>query len=246
MLLEGKTIVVTGALRGIGRDTVELCAQLGANVWAGAQYPDEAFETWCATIARQDRWVRPLYFDLASTDAIKSAIRVIQADRTPVHALVNIAGYTQDALFQMTSLDQLRQVFEVNVFSQIVLSQLIAKFMLKQRHGSIIHVSSVSALDGNVGQLAYSSSKAALIGVTRTMSRELGPQGIRVNAIAPGVIDTAMNRAVPADLLAARVAGTSLARIGRGSEVAGVAAFLASDLSPYVTGQVIRIDGGMK
>jgi 3-oxoacyl-[acyl-carrier protein] reductase len=246
LLLTGKNAVITGCLRGIGRETLRLFVEQGANVWACAQASDEEFEAFCRQLAdTHGQWVKPVYFDLSDHDAIKAAMRSIQADKQPVDCLVNVAGLTRDALVHMTTMDQLRLVFDVNLFSQILVTQYLTKLMMRQKRGSVINVSSISGIDGNAGQLSYSASKAALIGVTKTLSRELGQHGIRVNAVAPGVIDTEMNAVVPRDVLANRVAQTSLSRLGTPREVAGTIAFLASDISAYMTGQIIRIDGGM-
>ena len=247
MLLSEKNAVITGCLKGIGRKTLEVFVAQGANVWACAQHSDPEFEAFCQQLSSQSgRWIKPVYFDLTDTDAIKAGLRSIQMDKQPVDALVNVAGYTKDALIHMTSMEQLKQIFEINFFSQIVITQFLTKLMMRQKKGSVINVASISGIDGNAGQLSYSASKAALIGATRTMSRELAEHGVRVNAIAPGVIDTDMNAVVPKDVLASRVAQASLGRLGSGEEVAGTIAFLASDLSAYMTGQVVRIDGGMK
>jgi 3-oxoacyl-[acyl-carrier protein] reductase len=247
LLLNGKNAVITGCLRGIGRETLRLFVEQGANVWACAQAPDEEFEAFCKQLTdTPGRWVRPVYFDLSDYEAVKAAMRSIQADKLPVDSLVNVAGLTRDALVHMTTMDQLKLVFEVNLFSQVLVTQYLTKLMMRQKRGSVINVSSISGVDGNTGQLSYSASKAALIGATKTLSRELGEHGIRVNAVAPGVIDTEMNAVVPRDVLAGRVAQTSLGRLGTPREVAGTIAFLASDISAYMTGQIIRIDGGMK
>ena len=247
MLLSGKNAVVTGCLRGIGKKTLETFAEQGANVWACAQQADEEFEKFCADLAqRMGTWIKPIYFDLTDTDAIKAGLKAIMSDRQPVDVLVNVAGFTKDAIFHMTSMEQLKFVFEVNYFSQILISQYITKLMVRQKRGSVINIASISGWDGSRGQLAYSSSKAALIGATRTMSRELAQQGIRVNAIAPGVIDTDMNAVVPEGVIAGHIKGMSIPRMGSSGEVANAILFLASDLSSYMTGQIIRVDGGMK
>jgi 3-oxoacyl-[acyl-carrier protein] reductase len=247
MLLGHKNAIVTGCLRGIGKKTLETFAEQGANVWACAQHPDDEFEKFCAELAqRTDTWIKPIYFDFTDADAIKAGLKSIMSDKQPIDVLVNVAGFTKDAIFHMTSMEQLKLIFEVNYFSQIFITQYITKLMLRQKRGSVINISSISGMDGSHGQLAYSSSKAALIGATRTMSRELAPQGIRVNAIAPGVIDTDMNAVVPESVLAGHIKGISFQRMGSSSEVAKAILFLASDLSGYMTGQVIRVDGGMK
>lgn len=247
MLLSGKNAVITGTLQGIGKATLEYFAANGANVWACAQTPSDEFETYCEEVSQKyNVWIKPLYFDLLNTEEIKAAVKSVQSAKLPVDILVNIAGMAKDALFHMVSMDIMKVVFEVNFFSQIYLSQFITKLMLKNGKGSVIFVSSISALDGNVGQLAYSSSKAALIGAMRTMSKELASKGIRVNAIAPGVINTDMNKVVPVDVIAEKVKQMDIKRMGEAEEVASTIAFLGSDLSDYITGQVIRIDGGIK
>lgn len=246
-MLKGKNAIITGALQGIGKQTVELFAANGANVWACAQTHNQEFEAFCSDLANQyDVWVKPIYFDLTNSEEVKAAVRSIQAEKLSVDVLVNVAGIAKDALFNMVSMETMKLVFEINFFSQIFLSQFVTKLMLKNGRGSIIFVSSISAIDGNVGQLAYGASKAALIGAMKTMSKELASKGIRVNAVAPGVIDTEMNKIVPREFIEDKLKSMKLKRLGEAKEVASVLAFLASDLSDYITGQVIRIDGGIK
>jgi 3-oxoacyl-[acyl-carrier protein] reductase len=248
LLLSGKNAIITGCLKGIGRATVEVFAEQGANVWACALTPDEEFESFCDALAEDNGcWVKPVYFDLCDGEAVKAGLRTIQADKLPVDCLINVAGLTVDALFHMTTREQLDLVFNVNLFSQIMITQYCTKLMMRHKNGgAVVNVASIAGIDGGAGQLAYSSSKAGLIGFTKTLARELGDRGIRVNAVAPGVIDTDMNSVVPTDVLTKRLAQTSLGRIGSPREVAGTIAYLASDLAAYVTGQVLRIDGGMK
>lgn len=247
MILSGKNAVITGALQGIGKATMEFFAANGANVWACAQKPTGDFEQTCRELAEKYHvWVKPVYFDLLNTEEIKAAVKTIQSDKQPVYALINIAGMAKDALFHMVSMEKLKTVFDVNFFSQIYFSQYITKLMLRSGKGSVVFVSSISALDGNAGQLAYSSSKAALIGAMRTLSKELASKGIRVNAVAPGVIDTSMNQVVPAEVIQEKVRQMDIKRLGKAEEVAATIAFLASDLADYITGQVVRIDGGIK
>ncbi|WP_199677367.1 SDR family NAD(P)-dependent oxidoreductase [Bacteroides sp. AM10-21B] len=246
-MLKGKNLVLTGALQGIGKATLECLASKGANIWACALHQDDAFEAYCTELAKQyNIWIKPVYFNLLQQDEIRIGVKKIQSEKQPVDGLINIAGVAKDALFSMVSMDTLKFVFDVNFFSQMYLTQFISKLMLRNGHGSIVFVSSISALDGNIGQLAYSSSKAALIGATRTLSKELASKGIRVNAIAPGVIDTDMNKVVPAEMIAEKVAKMDIKRLGQPLEVANTIAFLMSDLSAYITGQVIRIDGGIR
>lgn len=247
-MLSGKNAVITGTLQGIGRATLEYFASNGANVWACALHPTEEFESFCKELeSKFSVWVKPVYFDLTNQEEMKAAVKDIQSSKQPVDALINIAGMAKDALFHMVSMENLKNVFEVNYFSQIQFSQYITKLMLRNSiPSSVVFISSISAIDGNSGQLAYASSKAALIGAMKTMSKELASKGIRVNAVAPGVIDTEMNKVVPQEVIAEKIAMMDIKRLGKPSEVSSVLAFLASDLSRHITGQVIRIDGGMK
>lgn len=245
-LLEGKYVVVTGCLRGIGRATMALFSKHGANIWACAQYPDEAFEQECRELSQTYQvFVKPIYFDLEDPQAIKIGIKEIFSDKLPIDGLVNVAGLTYNALFAMTSMDKMKQCFEIDYFSQILITQYIVKAMMRQRSGSIVSVASVAGMDGNPGQVAYSGCKAALIGSTKTMAQELGSLNIRVNAVAPGVIATDMTKDLEDKTLARLLDKSALKRKGTPEEVANVLLFLISDFSSLVTGEVIRIDGGM-
>jgi 3-oxoacyl-[acyl-carrier protein] reductase len=189
MLLQGKTALITGCLRGIGFDTMQLFAREGANVWACCQQEDAAFEAATKLLATETGvTITPLYFDLASAEQVKDAIKKVVAAKQKVDILLNIAGIAQDSLFHMTSMDSMRNVFEINFFSQMVITQYVTKLMARQKSGSVIMVSSITGIDGNPGQISYSASKAALIGAVKTLASELSEHNIRVNAIAPGVI----------------------------------------------------------
>lgn len=247
MLLNGKNAVITGCLQGIGKATLETFAKNGANVWACAFAPNDEFELFCDRLSEENNvWIKPVYFDLLDHEQIKAGLKLISSDKIPVHILVNIAGMTKDALFHMIPMEQMRLIFEVNFFSQMYLTQYITKLMVRQKTGSVINISSISGLDGSYGQLSYSASKAALIGATKTLSAELAEKGVRVNAIAPGVIATDMNRIVPENIINKHIQNMSIKRLGTADEVGKAIMFLASDLSSYVTGQIIRIDGGIK
>lgn len=159
--------------------------------------------------------------------------------------LVNNAGVLDDALIGMVTRDQIQQVFDVNTFGLLYCSQYAARLMARNQCGSIVNLSSIIATHGNEGQAVYGGSKAAVIGITKSLAKELAQNNIRVNAIAPGFIDTDMTRALPAEVFQARVDSIKMGRIGHPDEVANVALFLASNLSTYVTGQTIGVDGGM-
>ncbi|WP_320128721.1 SDR family NAD(P)-dependent oxidoreductase [uncultured Sphaerochaeta sp.] len=245
-LLEGKNIVITGCLRGIGRRTLEVFARNGANIWACAQYSEDEFEDVCLQLAIENEVIiKPVYFDFLDTDALKTGMKAILSEKKPIDGLVNIAGLTYNALLQMTSMEKMKQCFDIDYFSQILITQYVAKMMIRQKSGAIVSVSSVAGLDGNPGQVAYSGCKAALIGSTKTMAEELGEFGIRVNAVAPGVIETDMTADLEEKALNRLLGKIALARKGTPEEVANVLLFLISDMSSFVTGQIIRIDGGM-
>ncbi len=246
MLLSGKTAVITGCLQGIGRATLDVFARNGADVFACCQHESAEFTAHVQELAAACQVeIIPVYFDLMDDDSIKQAAREIQKARKSIDILVNIAGMTRDALFPMITMEQMKSVFQVNFFSQVLFSQYITKLMLKNEKGSIINISSISALDGNPGQLVYAASKSAMIAATKTMSAELAPKGIRVNAIAPGVVDTAMTAVVPQEAMDRLLVRSNIKRKGQPEEVANVILYLASDLASFVTGQTIRVDGGI-
>lgn len=247
MMLAGKNAVITGARRGIGRACVEVFAEQGANVWACARAHDMAFEADMAELAsRHGVWIEPVCFDLAHEDQIKDAVKIIRSRKTAIDALVNNAGaIPRSASFSMMSGDSLRDIFEVNFFKQMILTQYIARVMVKQGSGAIVNVSSIAALDGEPGQFEYAASKAAMAGAAKRLAVELGEHGIRSNAVAPGIIDTDMAAEMEAGLMERVIGSTSLKRKGTPREIASLIAFLASDMASYITGQVIRADGGM-
>jgi 3-oxoacyl-[acyl-carrier protein] reductase len=246
MLLQGKTALITGCLKGIGYEAMHLFSKNGAAVIACCQHTDPMFADSIGKLTRETGApITPYYFDLSNPDEIKSAMRQIVNAKHRVDILLNIAGMTQDSLFQMTSRESMSRVFEINFFAQMLISQYVSKLMMRQRSGSIVYVSSITAVDGNAGQISYSASKASLIGATKTLATELAEHNIRVNAIAPGIIQTDMTAAIPSESLQKLCSRIPMGRQGLPSEVAGVMLFLASDLSSYVTGQVLRIDGGI-
>jgi 3-oxoacyl-[acyl-carrier protein] reductase len=245
-MLEGKTALITGCLKGIGYEAMQLFARSGANILACCQHQDPAWEAARRQLAEETGvTITPLYFDMANPDEIRSAMRQLVTAKHNLDVLLNIAGIAQDSLFQMTTIESMRSVFDINFFSQMLVTQYAGKLMARQKSGSIVNVSSISAIDGNAGQISYSSSKAALIGATRTLASELAEHNIRVNSIAPGVIKTGMTAALPAAALENLCARIPMKRMGLPCEVAGVMLFLASDLSSYITGQVLRVDGGI-
>ena len=246
-MIESKTCLLTGCLSGIGKATLIHLAERGYNILAGIQFSDKQFLDFCNDLSRKNKTkIIPIVFDLQDENSIKTAVKEIRKTQLDVDSLVNIAGMTIDSNSLMASSSDMTKVYKINVVSQILLTQYILRLMLRKKSGSIIFISSISALDGMPGQLSYSSSKGALISATKTFSREFAKNGIRFNCIAPGIINTQMNEIVPEEILEERLHRTALKRIGMPSEVASTIEFLISDLSSYVTGQVIRVDGGFK
>jgi 3-oxoacyl-[acyl-carrier protein] reductase len=245
-VLHGKNAIITGCARGIGKAMLENFAEHGANVWACARSLTPEFESRCAELAVNcGVQIVPLCFDITNKDEMKNAVKVVMKSELKVNVLVNNAGLTHNALHQLTSEAALREQMEVNFFAPFLFTQNIVKLMLRYGGGSIINVASSAALDGNQGRAAYGASKAALLCATRALSREVGTQGVRANVIAPGITETDMIGSMTDAVIAETVAGTDMLRIGAPTDIAKVAVFLASDLSSYITGQVLRVDGGM-
>lgn len=245
-VLDGKNAIITGCARGIGNAMLENFAKHGANVWACARRLNLEFETRCAEVAdKHGVQIIPLCFDITNKEEMKNAVKIVMKSDLKVNVLVNNAGVTHNALHQLTSEAALREQMEVNFFAPFLFTQNIVKLMLRNGTGSVINVASSAALDGNSGRAAYGASKAALLCATRALSREVGAQGVRANVIAPGITETDMIGSMTDAVIAETVAGTDMRRIGAPTDIAAVAVFLASDLSTYITGQVLRVDGGM-
>jgi 3-oxoacyl-[acyl-carrier protein] reductase len=248
MLLKNKTAVVTGCNRGIGKKILEVFSENGATVFACTRTFDSQFESFLNEIKNKFKnEIIPIQFDLGNENQIKEAANKILLSKKPIDILINNAATIHTALFQMTSIKKLKEVFEINFFSQTIFTQYILKSMIKNKKGNIIYISSSSALDGNEGRSAYSSAKAAIIAQAKVLSRELGVHNIRVNAIAPGLTDTDMMRKnTPEKIVKEVTSRISLKRIGKPEEIANVVLMLSSELSSFITGQVIRVDGGME
>ncbi len=246
-ILEGKNVIITGTAGGIGSEMVRYFAEQGANVFAHARKETDIHSGLCKEISEQNSVeVYPLYFDLTDSDGIKKGIKEIREKKVSIDGLVNNAGIGSNSLFQMTSMDELRNVFESDFFGPYLLTQYISKIMTRQGYGSIVTISSTSALDGNSGKSVYGAAKAALITMTKSIAEELGRNGVRANSICPGVIMTEAAKMMPGYIFEIEQNATFLGKLGETSDVAKVAAFLVSDMSEYVTGQVIRVDGGKR
>ena len=247
MLIQNKTAVITGCNRGIGKKILEVFSANGATIFACVRNVSEEFKTFANEMEKEfNNKIIPIQFDLNDEDQVKKAASNILSSNLPIDILVNNAATIYTALFQMTSIKKLKETFETDFFSQTLFTQYILKSMIKKKSGSILYISSSSALDGNEGRSAYSSAKAAIIAQAKALSREVGMYNIRVNAIAPGLTDTDMMKEnTPKEIVNEVASRTSLGRIANPQEIANAALFLSSDLSSYITGQVIRVDGGM-
>jgi 3-oxoacyl-[acyl-carrier protein] reductase len=247
VLLKDKTAVITGSNRGIGLKILEIFSQNGADVIACSRNVDKNFLNKINELKNKFKNnIFPIKLNLENEDSVKEAFSEINALNLNINILINNAGVIHNALYQMTSIKKLKEIFQVNFFSQTIFTQYILKSMIKKKNGSIVYISSSSAIDSNVGRGAYSASKAALISQSNTLSRELGSSNIRVNTIAPGLTNTDMMRDnTSAEIIKEVTSNLSLKRAAEPNEIANLALFLASDLSSYITGQVIRADGGM-
>lgn len=237
--------IITGSNRGIGKCLVEKFAFAGYDIWACARNRNEDFENHIETIRKKTgRTIETIYFDLSNEEEIKSSIKEIIKEKKTIDVLINNAGVPYGGLFTMTSIDTLRSVYEINVFAQVEIMQLVSRQMMRQKFGCIINMCSVGGIETNPGYLAYGSSKAALIWITKSISKELGQYNIRVNGIAPGLIDTDMGNYKSDEEIKKVIDRMSIHRMGQPEEVAEAALYLASDKAAYMTGHILVLDGG--
>ncbi|OFX23482.1 MAG: 3-oxoacyl-[acyl-carrier-protein] reductase [Bacteroidetes bacterium GWA2_31_9b] len=244
-LLEGKTALVTGAARGIGKSIAIKLAEQGANIaFTDLQYNDAAKEVE-KQIQSMGVKAKAYASDASKFEETQTLVDEIQKDFGTIDILVNNAGITQDTLLMRMTEQQWDTVISVNLKSVFNFTKAVQKYMLKQKYGSIINMSSVVGVSGNAGQSNYSASKAGIIGFTKSIAKELGSRNIRCNAIAPGFIITEMTAKLPEDVRKSWEQQIPLRRGGTPEDVANVTLFLASDLSAYVSGQVINVCGAM-
>jgi 3-oxoacyl-[acyl-carrier protein] reductase len=245
-ILEGKTAIITGASRGIGRAIAKKFASEGANVIFTDLVYDENAISLEKELNEMGIKAKGYASDASKHDNCMNLIEEVQKDFDRIDVLVNNAGITKDGLLMRMSEDQWDAVINVNLKSTFNMTKAVQRIMLKQRSGSIINVSSVVGVGGNAGQSNYSASKAGMIGFTKSIAKELGGRNIRSNAVAPGFIITEMTAQLPEDVVNDWYKKIPLQRGGTAEEVANVIAFLGSDLSSYVSGQVIHICGAMQ
>ena len=244
-LLEGKTALVTGATRGIGRAIAVKFAQAGANVAFTYRQINSNAEELIKEIEALGVKCKGYAADAADFAASDTVVKDVVSDFGRIDVLVNNAGITKDGLILRMNEEQWDAVITTNLKSAFNFTRAAIPFMAKQRSGSIINMSSVVGENGNAGQCNYSASKAGLIGLAKSIAKEMGPRGIRCNCIAPGFIVTDMTSAIPEEMRAEWAKTIPLRRAGTPEDVANVAVFLASDMSAYVSGQVINCCGAM-
>lgn len=244
-ILEGKIAIITGASRGIGKGIAEVFAREGANVaftYSSSEAPALELE---AELTKMGVQAKAYKSNAADYEAAEQLVAKVLEDFGGVDILINNAGITKDNLLMRMSEPDFDQVIEVNLKSVFNMTKAIQRTFLKQRHGSIINMSSVVGVKGNAGQANYAASKAGMIGFTKSVALELGSRNIRCNAVAPGFIETEMTDKLDEKTVQGWRDAIPLKRGGSPEDVANACLFLASDLSAYVTGQVLNVDGGM-
>ena len=244
-LLENKVALITGGSRGIGKGIVEVFAAQGAHVAFTYNSSAEAANAMAEELSQNGVKVKAYQSDAAQFDQAESLVAQVLADFGSVDILINNAGITKDNLLMRISEEDFDRVIEVNLKSVFNMTKAVQRTMLKQRHGSIINMSSIVGVQGNAGQTNYAASKAGIIGFSKSFALELGSRNIRCNVIAPGFIETEMTQKLDEATVQTWRDGIPLKRGGTPQDIANTCLYLASDLSSYVTGQVIHVDGGM-
>ena len=243
-LLLGKNAIITGTARGMGNKMLEVFAEHGANIWACARSKNEALEAQAKELSEKyGVEISVIYFEMTNLEEMKAAVKQIMKEKKPVDILVNNAGITYNSLYQMSTIEKIHETLEVNFIAPYLFTQYIVKLMLRNGRGNIVNIASSAGLDGNSGRSIYGASKAAVICATKALAEELGSKGIRANCIAPGITQTDMLSSMTQEVIDETVAGTDMKRPGQPLDQANAALFLASDLSSYITGQTLRVDG---
>lgn len=244
--LNGKRAFITGTNRGIGLKIVESFAKEGVNIVAHARKYSKLFEDKMKEISKENGVeIDTIYFDMSDVSCMKDSVKKLIGRRREIDILVNNAGVAHGGLFQMTAIDDIKKVFEVNLFGMMQLTQLLIRSMLRNG-GAIINMASISGIELREGNCAYGVSKAGVIAFTKTLSAELASHGIRVNAVAPGLTDTDMATLMEKKAGINMVRETAMGRLAKPEEIAETVLFLASENASFISGQTIRVDGGEK
>lgn len=244
--MKQKTALITGTNRGLGAQMLKAFAKAGYQVIAHARKETPEFLSSVEAIKKEyNIEVWPVYFEMTNTEEMKSAIKDVFKGVKSIDALVNNAGVAHGGFFQMTSIKKIKEVFDINLFAMMELTQLVVRYMARQKSGSIINMGSIAGLDLKEGNCAYGVSKAAVMAFTKTLSKEAAPFNIRVNALAPGLADTDMAKQMEDNAGKEMVQDSAMKRLAKPEEIADVALYLASDQASFINGQIIRVDGGI-
>ena len=244
-MLKNKNAVVTGATRGIGREIAFTLAENGANVAINYRTLNEDVERLIEELKSYGTNIVAVKCDISDEEEVKNFIAESKKQLGSIDILINNAGITKDGLLMRMKENDFDAVIDVNLKGTFITTREAASIMMKQRHGKIINISSVVGVIGNAGQCNYAASKAGVIGFSKSVARELASRNITVNVVAPGFINTDMTGVLPEKVKESMLQGIPLKRIGEPKDIANAVLFLASDLSNYITGQVINVDGGM-
>ena len=243
--LDRKTAVVTGTSRGIGKAIAESLAKEGADLFVCARTQTEEYNEWLNTLVKENNVeVTAIFFDLADPETVEKGIKEIIKTKKKIDILVNNAAVSYGTSLSMMPIAKIRELFDINYFEQLHIIQLVSKAMMRNKSGCIINIASVSGMEAYQGNLAYGSSKAALIYATKVISKELAPFGIRVNAVAPGTTKTDMENTRTTQQMEEVIERTAMKRLAQPEEIADTVCYLAGDKASYITGQVIIVDGG--
>ena len=244
-LLDNKKALVTGSSRGIGRKIVETFLENGAEVWGLCSKPSAAKAELEALAEAKGIKFHEICANVGDAVQLTEVVKAALAEAGNFDILVNNAGITKDTLSFRMKIEDWQKVIDVNLTAVFVISQIVSNAMIKARNGSIINMTSIVGIHGGAGQVNYAASKAGLIGYTKSLAKEVGSRGVRVNAIAPGYVETDMTAAVNEKAREAWLTQIPLKRAGQPEDIANAALYLGSDLSSYVTAQVLGVDGGM-
>ena len=244
-MLKGKNVIVTGATRGIGREIALTLAQNGANIAMNYRNLNSEVEDLINEIKSFGVDALAIKCDVSSTNEVDNFIKEVKAHYNTIDVLVNNAGITKDGLILRMKEEDFDDVLDVNLKGTFNTTKSISSIMVRQKYGKIINISSVVGIAGNAGQCNYAASKAGVIGFSKSVARELASRNINVNVVAPGYINTDMTKNLPEKVKEEIIKSIPMKKIGDPKEVANLVLFLSSNLSDYITGQVINVDGGM-